>query len=345
MMAVPPSNGRLPLLVLMLHSSCNCRCVMCDIWKDRTGTELSEAALQSWRDDLLRLGVERVCLTGGEPLMHSRFAPVCEAIAGAGVAVTLVTTGLLLARHARVVGRCCDEVVVSLDGPPDVHDEIRRTKRAFELLRNGVRALRDESRAARVTARCTVQRANARHLRATVAAAESLGVSAVSFLPVDVSTSSAFGREDASASTLDHLVVTPVELAGLAAEIEALAADRADAFDSGFILESPEKLRRRILGHFEALAGVRDWQAPMCNAPWVSAVVEADGTTRPCFFHPPVGNVLREGGLAKVLTGPAARAFRATLDVERKEVCRRCVCNLNLRPGDTRVSRKEGVRA
>src|SRR5512134_774117 len=125
MKAVPPPNGRLPLLVLMLHSRCNCRCVMCDIWKDRTGTELSEGTLRSWRDDLRRLGVERICLTGGEPLMHSRFARICEAIADAGIAVTLVTTGLLLARHAPVVGRCCAEVVVSLDGPPEVHDEIR----------------------------------------------------------------------------------------------------------------------------------------------------------------------------------------------------------------------------
>ena len=32
----------LPVVVLMPHSRCNCRCVMCDIWKaNRNGTELS----------------------------------------------------------------------------------------------------------------------------------------------------------------------------------------------------------------------------------------------------------------------------------------------------------------
>ena len=110
-------------------------------------------------------------------------------------------------------------------------------------------------------------------------------------------------------------------------------------------MESPQKLRQRVLAHFEALAGVRAWQAPACNAPWVSAVVEADGTTRPCFFHPPIGNVLHDGGLAAVVTGPAADTFRAALDVASDEVCRRCVCSLNLRPGDTRVPRKGASHA
>src|SRR6185312_9975980 len=68
-----------------------------------------------------------------------------------------------------------------------------------------------------------------------------------------------------------------------------------------------------------------------CNAPWVSAVVEADGTVRPCFFHRPVGavNGLR---LEQVLNGPEAVQFRRNLDVATNSVCQRCVCSLNWQP-------------
>lgn len=31
--------------------------------------------------------------------------------------------------------------------------------------------------------------------------------------------------------------------------------------------------------------------APGCNAPWVSALIETDGTVRPCFFHRSLGNI------------------------------------------------------
>lgn len=94
------------------------------------------------------------------------------------------------------------------------------------------------------------------------------------------------------------------------------------------------RLRARILGHFAAHAGLGDFAPITCNAPWVSAVVEADGAVRPCFFHPPLGNVRTAGSLDAILNSPAALAFRRELDVATNPVCRRCVCNLNLRQGD-----------
>jgi radical SAM protein with 4Fe4S-binding SPASM domain len=65
-----------------------------------------------------------------------------------------------------------------------------------------------------------------------------------------------------------------------------------------------------------------------CNAPWVSAVVEADGAVRPCFFHPAVGNV-RERSLRQILEGEMV-AFRRGLDVGRDAICGRCVCTLRI---------------
>src|ERR1700733_11002397 len=69
--------------------------------------------------------------------------------------------------------------------------------------------------------------------------------------------------------------------------------------------------------------------APRCNAPWVSAVIEASGDVRPCFFHPVIGNIHRQA-LNDIVNSPEALNFRASLDVDTNEVCRQCVCSLHL---------------
>ena len=44
-------------------------------------------------------------------------------------------------REARPVARFVDDVIVSLDGPPEVHDRIRNVPRAFARLAEGVATL------------------------------------------------------------------------------------------------------------------------------------------------------------------------------------------------------------
>jgi radical SAM protein with 4Fe4S-binding SPASM domain len=99
-----------------------------------------------------------------------------------------------------------------------------------------------------------------------------------------------------------------------------------------FVLESPAKLRK-IAHHFRCRLGMAQAESPLCNAPWTSAVVEADGTVRPCFFHAPIGRIASGASLADILNGPQAIAFRASLDIAANPVCRQCVCSLNWRAG------------
>jgi len=271
--------------------------------------------------------------------MHSNLWTLCELLAEIGVKVTLLSTGLLLRRWAREVVRWCDEVIVSLDGSRQVHDAIRRVPRAYDQLAEGVTALREvdgrsrrrrASGKLRVLGRCVLQRDNFRDLPNVVDAAREIGLDSLSFLAADVS-SEAFNRpggwdgERAGEVALDRAEAEEFE--GL---VDELIADREADFRSGFIVESPDKLRR-LARYFRALHGDADLPPTVCNAPWVSTVIEADGAVRPCFFHPAHGN-LRERPLTEILNSPEAVAFRRRLDVERNPICRRCVCTLHLRP-------------
>jgi MoaA/NifB/PqqE/SkfB family radical SAM enzyme len=137
--------------------------------------------------------------------------------------------------------------------------------------------------------------------------------------------SAAFNRPEPWAlARQEEIALSESEINLLEGELEGLAVEWAG---TGFVLESREKLLR-ISRHFRARLGLCDAVAPQCNAPWVSAVVEADGVVRPCFFQPPIGRLTGKS-LLSVLNGPAAVAFRASLDVASNATCRQCVCSLN----------------
>ena len=323
--APAPEIEELPILILYPHSRCNCRCVMCDIWKTDQAEEISAAELERHLDDIRQLRTRWVVFSGGEPLMHSDLFGLARLLRREGIRTTLLSTGLLVERHARSIVESLDEVIVSLDGPAEIHDRIRRVARAYERLEAGVVALKRLNPAFPIAARSTVQRLNHAHLTDTVCAAKALGLNSISFLAADV-TSTAFNRQLVwPTDRQNEIALSREEIAALESQVEALI--RAN---DPFILESPEKLQR-IVHHFKAHLGLETHSARRCNAPWVSAVVESDGTVRPCFFHPPIGNV-REQSLASALNSETARAFRANLDVAANPTCQRCVCSLYWNP-------------
>ena len=303
---------------------------MCDIWKTHENKMFGVHDLERQLDSIRRLGVHQIAFSGGEPLMNPELPQVARCLRKEGIKLTLLSTGLLLNKYAADVAESFDEVIVSLDGPAQVHDQIRRARAAFELLQSGICALRRVRHGIRITARSTVQKANHHCLWDTVHAAKLLRLDGISFLAVDL-TSTAFNRALVwPVSRQEEIGVSLSELAILEYQVEALIRDAEREFGVGFVAESPEKLRR-IVGHFRAHLGLQPPESPLCNAPWVSAVVEADGTVRPCFFHPSIGN-LQNTTLEAVINGSQARNFRAELDISRNTVCRNCVCSLNYRP-------------
>ena len=317
----------LPILVLDVHDRCNCRCMMCDIWKRDTAREMDPDDLARHLPAIEKLRVRWVVLTGGEPLMHSRLFSLCTPLRKLGIRITLLTTGLLLSRFAEDVAREIDDVIVSLDGPRAIHDRIRRVPNAFQHLGDGIRDLRSIKPEFAISARSTVQRANAFHLMETVCAARDLGCNSISFLAADIH-SSAFNRpEGSSPESAHHLILRRDELDGFSLEVEKLIESGECG---GYVAESAEKMRR-IVDHFRWHLGIGAPEAPTCNAPWVSAVMDAGGAVRPCFFHRPIGIASSGLALDAVLNGPEAIAFRSSLRVAHNETCRKCVCSLNWR--------------
>ncbi len=66
----------------------------------------------------------RVLITGGEPLIHSRFKEINEMLPEFSVRKVLFTNGLLLNRKA-LKSLNIDEIQISIDGLKDAHDSLR----------------------------------------------------------------------------------------------------------------------------------------------------------------------------------------------------------------------------
>jgi MoaA/NifB/PqqE/SkfB family radical SAM enzyme len=318
--SLPPLR-HLPLVTLYLSERCNSRCITCDYWRHGRG-DMSLASVTRLLPSLAELGTELVLISGGEPLLNREWAEIAAALRSQGLAVWLLTSGLSLAKHARRAAQLFDSITVSLDGTDaGTYAKIRGVD-AFANVCEGISAA--VSAGASVSIRTTLQQSNYGQLPAFVELARHLGVRQISFLAADVANPHAFGREAGFAS---DMALRPDDLPEFARLLVALERDRAEDFRSGFIAESPQKLRR-ILEYFKAVCGLGAHPPVRCNAPEFSAVVGADGSVKPCFFIPGPTGLRHAGDLGHALNTDGMTQLRSAIRERRREECARCVCSM-----------------
>ncbi len=126
-------------LMMEITDNCNLACLHCYLG-DTAGVELSADTIEPVLADLEAMGGLRLVVTGGEPLLHSRFDMVNELARGRAFRSILVTNATCIDdKAARGLG--FHEVQVSLDGMEGGHDHIRG-EGSFEAALGGIESLR-----------------------------------------------------------------------------------------------------------------------------------------------------------------------------------------------------------
>lgn len=316
------SLARLPLVTLFLSERCNSRCVSCDYWRHGQA-DLDLEAVTRLLPSLERLGTEVVLISGGEPLLNPEWAQIAALLGKQGLKVWLLTSGLSLAKHAARASKLFDAITVSLDGTDSSTYAAIRGVDAFDAVCRGVRAAVGAN--AVVTLRVTVQRGNFRQLSAFVELGRALGVAQVSFLAVDVANAHAFKRDEDFAADLALRAGDLPELEGI---LLTLGREHAEDFRTGFIAESPEKLRRQLLRYFTAVCGLGPFPPVRCNAPEFSAVIDARRHVSPCFFIGGPAQAVVTDDLDSALNREDMGALRASIRRGERAECSRCVCSI-----------------
>lgn len=314
----------LPIAVVFPTGRCNSRCLSCGWWRTSGEAELSVGEFARLALELRSMGTRLVVFSGGEPLVREDVWEIAEAFRAQGMVLHLLTSGLALMRDAHQVVRHCARVVVSLDGASPAQYRAIRGVDGFAALATGIARVQALDPAVVITARATLHRHNFRDIVALVDAARSMGVQQISFLAADVS-SEAFGPREGT--LLTALALDAGEVREFRLAVERCIRERPGAFANRFIAESPDRLRR-LPQYYAARLGDGPFPRNHCNAPSVSVVIEADGSVRPCFFHPSVGNV-RQRSLPQIVAGELT-AFRSAWRPASNAVCERCVCALKL---------------
>ena len=133
-----------------LTRRCNLKCDMC--WVERSARaegeeylrladELTLGELREVVDDVGRYR-PRIGITGGEPFVRSDAVDFIAHVKSRGLRCGVNTNGMFLARDAAaLVDVGLDNVMVSLDGPADVHDKIRGVPGSWERVYEGLRVL------------------------------------------------------------------------------------------------------------------------------------------------------------------------------------------------------------
>ena len=321
----------LPIVILMPHSACNCRCVMCDIWKGNHNLrQLNEKDIQGLLTSLKKFGTRQVLMSGGEALLNPNFFRFCEMLNKEKIKVSLLSTGLTLKKNSTLLVGYVNDIIVSLDGDEETHNRIRNIPGAFQKMKEGIAAIKRLNPDFKICGRTVIHQLNFRKWTSIIADAKEIGLQQISFLPADVS-SQAFNRELTWVEKRQHeILLSKDDLPDLEKIIENLLITNSIDFENKFIAESPEKIRK-IYNYYAAFYGLNEFPFKRCNAPWVSTVIEADGNVRPCFFHESYGNI-RQQSLDKILNSDKAIDFRKNLDMDKNEICKKCVCYLNLAP-------------
>ena len=146
------SHGRaIADLRLAITDRCNYKCVYCRTGND--GAQYADLPIADYlrmTRILVSLGIEKVRLTGGEPLLRSGLLDLIrelrslKTVSGKPLDLALTTNGHLLADMAHdLKGAGLDRVTVSMDAvDPELFARITRVPKSYEKVLAGVRAAR-----------------------------------------------------------------------------------------------------------------------------------------------------------------------------------------------------------
>ncbi|UCG42934.1 MAG: radical SAM protein [candidate division WOR-3 bacterium] len=150
---LPEGVPRLGSFYIYLSDSCNMRCRHCWIepqftkGKPDPGHFVDIDALGQAVREAKTLGLRAAKLTGGEPMLHPRFAEVVDLLTAEGLSMNMETNGTLLTAEAARQLKDKTNVTfvsVSLDGADArTHDTFRCVAGAFEATLRGLLFLKD----------------------------------------------------------------------------------------------------------------------------------------------------------------------------------------------------------
>ncbi|RJQ17682.1 MAG: radical SAM protein [Nitrospiraceae bacterium] len=327
-------NGRINKLrsvSIEVTFRCNCRCQMCPLYGIHTGggealvrsmKEKEELTVEEFRGlfkGLRDLGTRSVHFTGGEAFLRKDMLDITCLAREAGLEVSFTSNGGLLTREIakRVVELGVNSIIISLDGPKEIHEDIRKA-RVFGRIMEAVDWINEEKRRQNrqkpeINFLCTVSALNQNHLGDLVEIAKGknvpLTIDPIIFTSDDIVKDSKEILQGGFAKQESFLMpdeIGKVDIDLLEKELEAVS-DNANKLDHQVYVSLARKKTRRKFFSDPAYSVVNK-----CFAPWYSCRIDPYGNVYPCSLSVNMGNI-REHAIGDIINGDQFVSFRNKL--------------------------------
>lgn len=339
---------------LRITNMCNLHCKMCGQWgekgynhdklKDEVQRELLKKVvpLETYKkmvDDTAHLK-PIYYIWGGEPFMYPNLLELTSYIKEKGSLLSLVTNGTTLKKNAaEIVRQGWDALMLSLDGPKEIHNEIRGSKDCFDNLQAGIAEVQrikkeKKSMLPYVMLLVTVSRDNAHMLDKIFDIGQELGADCIVVYYAWFTDEEAgqkhtkiFKERFGCNPTAWKSYVQPVNLIDTAALKESIKRIKSKKYSFPYIFV-PELKEDEIDTYYKEPGNFMGYGK--CVTPWLTMEVMANGDVSPCRDYPDYicGNIC-DTPVLELYNNEKYREFRKAL----KEcggtfpICARC-CGL-----------------
>ncbi len=300
-------------LTMELTYRCNLRCNMCPQAIDlgnpesvlkaqmKENRELRTEEIIDVIEQAARLGVKRVTVTGGEPFLRKDIMDILYAVKRNRMTCNIISNGGLFKEGyaEKVVAMGVDKIIFSLDGPEEVHNNIRNSKNLFNTLLDTVRNIqaekvRQKCNVPDITFNTTISALNAGRLSELVPIAAREGVNlnyGFLFYATREMEEQSRSTVPATGGKVEDQDI-PMSIRGV--DVDLLAEDITQTEDAASRLgikiniqpyiKTREELRDRFYN--DAAAYVHH-----CFYPWYAMRVNPYGDVYPCQMNVLIGNV------------------------------------------------------
>ena len=340
--AAPPET-----ISIFITYRCNLRCSMCSQWGE-TGSskhytremlyeQQSLDTLKRLIDDV-RQWKPTITLFGGEPLMYKGMFQLVEHIKSSGLRCNMITNGVMLKHFAKnIVDSGMDEIIWSLDGPEDIHDQIRGRNGTFSRAVEGIEevvTLRDRANLKKpvININSTMFESNYLRMDETIKVAENVGAATLTFHHLIFVGKEQYARHDKMFN--DYYGTSYHDWSGF-------IWDSLPSMDPLKIISEVRRLEKQSFAtsvhfypnltddeiklYYSNFDFTPKSYKPRCMSPWMVAYVMPSGEVRPCYlFNYPIGNI-NDAPLTQIWNSAQYRRFR---QITKREgiypVCSRC---------------------
>jgi MoaA/NifB/PqqE/SkfB family radical SAM enzyme len=327
------------VVVLMPTMGCNLSCIYCfqrgpgDAKAPlRSEKRLSAAEWLSVIAEIKPLHLP-VIVMGGELFLYPEILTLLRAIKDADLSLTVITNGFELSKFAReLVEMGLDNLIVSLDGPEDVHNQVRNHPKSYQRATEGIRQVlvaRGVCAGPFVQVSCTISAFTQSHLRSFVERLGTLGVDRIVFNSLIYATAEQVAAQaeilktdfatDYTGAGLENDAFAGIDPAIIQLELSAIRA--GPWADKVFV--APPGVEHNLEAYYAP--PTLPFQKQFCTAIYRELWLLPDGNMAACVHLPELtmGNVCQEGLMA-VWNGPRYRLLRQRLASGLLPACIRC---------------------